>query len=88
MESAQDEVVLEDSERQPCEIWSRVMGYFRPVFEWNVGKQSEFAERVPFKEPKDKQAIKEPIRPMSDDRRLYDTRFSQTRACGRSSRPF
>lgn len=27
------------------EIWSRVMGYFRPVDQWNKGKQSEFAER-------------------------------------------
>lgn len=28
-----------------CEIWSRVVGYFRPVQEWNKGKKSEYAER-------------------------------------------
>ncbi len=28
-----------------CEVWSRVMGYFRPVSQWNKGKQSEYAER-------------------------------------------
>ncbi|MBP7005647.1 ribonucleoside triphosphate reductase [Patescibacteria group bacterium] len=28
-----------------CEVWSRVVGYFRPVTEWNKGKQSEYAER-------------------------------------------
>lgn len=29
----------------PCEIYSRVVGYFRPVSLWNVGKQQEFKER-------------------------------------------
>lgn len=28
-----------------CEVWSRVVGYFRPVDQWNKGKQSEFDER-------------------------------------------
>ena len=44
------EIVLDDSERTPCEIWSRVMGYYRPVSYWNGGKQSEWAERKPFRE--------------------------------------
>lgn len=47
-----DEVKLEDSERQPCEIWTRVMGYHRPVSEFNKGKRSEFYERKCFKEEK------------------------------------
>ena len=29
----------------PCEIYSRVVGYFRPVSLWNAGKQQEFKER-------------------------------------------
>ena len=29
----------------PCEIYSRVVGYFRPVNQWNTGKQTEFEER-------------------------------------------
>ncbi len=28
-----------------CEIWSRVVGYFRPVDQWNVGKKSEYVQR-------------------------------------------
>ncbi len=28
-----------------CEIYSRVVGYFRPVGQWNAGKQEEFKER-------------------------------------------
>ena len=43
---------LKDSERQPCEIWTRVMGYHRPVSSFNVGKKSEHAERLHFKEQK------------------------------------
>ena len=29
----------------PCEVYSRVVGYFRPVQYWNTGKRQEFAER-------------------------------------------
>ena len=28
-----------------CEVFSRVVGYFRPVANWNKGKQEEFKER-------------------------------------------
>ena len=30
--------------RVPCEVYSRVVGYLRPVQAWNRGKQQEFAE--------------------------------------------
>ena len=43
-------VQLTDDERQPCEIWTRVMGYHRPVSSFNKGKKSEFAERTYFLE--------------------------------------
>ncbi|MFP3903173.1 MAG: ribonucleoside triphosphate reductase [Armatimonadota bacterium] len=46
-----EEITLENSERQPCEIWTRVMGYYRPVSQWNDGKQSEHAERISYHEP-------------------------------------
>ena len=46
------ECTLEDSERQPCEIWTRVMGYFRPVNHFNEGKKSEYGERKWFLEKK------------------------------------
>lgn len=29
----------------PAEIYSRVSGYFRPVGQWNKGKQEEFKDR-------------------------------------------
>ncbi len=33
----------------PCEIWSRLVGYFRPVDQWNKGKKSEYAERTEYR---------------------------------------
>lgn len=46
------EVELKDEERQPCERWTRVMGYFRPVENYNKGKKQEFADRKYFSEKK------------------------------------
>ena len=40
--------LLTNDERQPCEIWTRVMGYHRPVSSFNVGKKGEFYERQYF----------------------------------------
>jgi ribonucleoside-triphosphate reductase len=35
-------------ERQACEVYSRIVGYIRPVDQWNPGKQSEFKDRQVF----------------------------------------
>lgn len=35
----------------PCEVYSRVVGYLRPVQNWNQGKQQEFSERRPYRVP-------------------------------------
>jgi anaerobic ribonucleoside-triphosphate reductase len=45
------QALLTDEERQPCEVWTRVMGYFRPVSSFNRGKKGEFHERASFVEP-------------------------------------
>lgn len=45
-------IVLDDSERQRCEVWTRVMGYHRPVSSFNPGKKGEFHERQFFEECK------------------------------------
>lgn len=29
----------------PCEVYSRVCGFYRPVNDWNKGKQQEFKDR-------------------------------------------
>jgi ribonucleoside-triphosphate reductase len=38
-----------EKKRTKCEIYSRVVGYLRPVGQWNLGKQQEFKERKVFK---------------------------------------
>jgi ribonucleoside-triphosphate reductase len=34
--------------KQPCEVYSRVVGYIRPVNQWHKGKQEEYKERKEF----------------------------------------
>jgi ribonucleoside-triphosphate reductase (formate) len=36
---------MNEKKRQKCEVYSRVVGYLRPVSQWNEGKQEEFLER-------------------------------------------
>lgn len=33
----------------PCEVYSRVTGYLRPVKQWNPGKREEFSQRKMYK---------------------------------------
>ena len=40
----------ENTQRTPCEIFSRSMGFIRPVSNFNIGKYSEFCERKTFTE--------------------------------------
>ena len=37
-----------EAQRTPCEVYSRVTGYLRPVNQWNDAKQAEFANRRTF----------------------------------------
>ena len=43
-------IELRDEERTRCEVWTRVMGYHRPVSAFNAGKRSEHTERRYFSE--------------------------------------
>ena len=41
--------MVEKKDKQiPCEVYSRVVGYLRPVSAWNVAKRDEFKERKLF----------------------------------------
>ena len=35
--------------RQKCEVFTRVVGYLRPVSQFNAGKVSEYKDRKEFK---------------------------------------
>lgn len=39
---------MKKEKRIPVEVYSRVVGYFRPVNQWNKGKREEFSERKHF----------------------------------------
>lgn len=52
-------------ERTPCQIFTRVMWYLRPVSAYNIGKKSEFYSRKYFTEQKI--ANSEFIRKYSED---------------------
>ena len=54
----QTKIELSDSERQPCEVWTRVMGYFRPSNFYNNGKLQEFKDRKYFSISKASERIK------------------------------
>ena len=37
--------------KQKCEVYSRVVGYYRPIADWNIGKREEYGDRRVFREP-------------------------------------
>jgi ribonucleoside-triphosphate reductase (formate) len=39
----------EEEVKIPCEVYSRIVGYLRPIQNWNEGKQQEFKERKTFR---------------------------------------
>lgn len=41
-----------------CEVYSRIVGYFRPIQNWNDGKKQEFFDRVTFDE---KKSVESPV---------------------------
>lgn len=45
-----------EERRVPCEVYSRIVGYLRPVQNWHRGKQQEFKERRMFRIPQDEEA--------------------------------
>ena len=61
------------SEPQACEVWTRVMGYFRPVASFNIGKKGEYAERTPFTE----KALTFPSAPSSPRERVREGSAAQ-----------
>jgi len=41
-----------------CEVYSRVVGYLRPVSGWNKGKKAEFVNRKTYEMPKTFEVLK------------------------------
>ena len=41
----EDGIIIPESARTRALVYSRVVGFLRPVEDWNVGKQTEFKDR-------------------------------------------
>ena len=41
-------MVIPAEKRTRCEVYSRIVGYLRPIAQWNKGKKAEWADRVAF----------------------------------------
>ena len=37
-------MTTDKTKRTPCEVWTRVMGYLRPVSHYNIGKNQNFIQ--------------------------------------------
>jgi hypothetical protein len=61
--SVADSITSNDSiktKKIPVEVYSRVVGYYRPVNQWNPGKQEEFAQRIEYSLPSVCNAVAKP----------------------------
>jgi anaerobic ribonucleoside-triphosphate reductase len=45
---------LKNVEGSKCLVYSRIVGYFQPTTQWNLGKLQEFHERKTFEVPNEK----------------------------------
>jgi len=45
----QDKNKEESFKGTKCEVYSRIVGYLRPITQWNEGKQAEWKDRKVFK---------------------------------------
>ena len=41
---------MSQEDKVPCEVYSRIVGYLRPVQNWNKGKKQEFLERETYRD--------------------------------------
>ena len=47
----EDGTIIPASKRQPTEVYSRVVGYLRPVRQWNKGQKAMWNDRMPYVAP-------------------------------------
>lgn len=52
MNRSKSEVIIPEEKRTKCMVYTRVMGYHRPVESFNTGKKGEHKERLFFEESK------------------------------------
>jgi len=48
---AELKVKVETVKGSECDVYTRIVGYYRSVKNWNAGRRAEFDKRLPFKIP-------------------------------------
>ena len=76
---------LTDDERQRCEVWTRVMGYHRPVASFNIGKKGEHS-RAPLLQRGARRRIATAPAPPSGGSRRPCAAAATTRSRARAAR--
>ncbi len=51
-------IIVSNIKKIPVELYSRVVGYFRSVNQWNPGKKEEFKDRNEFDPKQIKESLK------------------------------
>ncbi len=66
-----------------CEVYSRIVGYYRPVQNWNAGKREEFKDRLEFSESKTMQheAVLEKPVPVPAARHVAQSASMECKTC-------
>ncbi|MFH0752012.1 MAG: anaerobic ribonucleoside-triphosphate reductase [archaeon] len=72
IENVKEEVEARTGERVvPCEVYSRVVGYHRPVQFWNKGKYEEFKQRKAYDTEVSMKSDKDKVKRVSPSLRQY-----------------
>jgi anaerobic ribonucleoside-triphosphate reductase len=76
-------ITLDNAERTPCEVWTRCMGYHRPVSFFNPGKRAEHQERSYFREsPLGVHRLDQNVRRLEPITMIDGTRLGTCALCG------
>jgi len=70
-ELAQLRAQLETVQGTECEVYTRIVGYYRSLRNWNKGKKEEYRLRVTFDPPKEENPGKKSLREVAEYRYFY-----------------
>jgi len=70
-ELAQLRAQLETVQGTECEVYTRIVGYYRSLRNWNKGKKEEYRLRVAFDPPKEEKLGEKSLREVAEYRYFY-----------------
>lgn len=73
---------LEEIHGTECEVYTRIVGYYRSLRNWNKGKKEEYRERILFHIPEDDPAA-QPGKAQPDTDEIAEYRYFFRKTCPR-----